>query len=56
MPDEEERALADDVPPRMVDCQRCSEEFDWQRDECPGCGWNKREWAESGRYGLSKSS
>lgn len=52
---ESERALADDVTPRQVDCQRCSEEFDWQADTCPHCGWEKSEWVENGRYGLGTS-
>jgi hypothetical protein len=52
----EGRALADDVAPRRVDCQRCSEEFDWRDDTCPHCGWEKDEWVASGRYGLAGSS
>lgn len=54
--DNEERQLAEDSPPRMVLCQRCSEEFDWREDTCPNCGWEKDEWAEQGRYGLAKSN
>lgn len=55
MPDEDGPRLAEDQPPNMNLCQRCSAEFDWNEDECPECGWNKREWAEAGRYGLAKS-
>lgn len=33
-------------------CQMCSTEFDWSNDECPHCGWDKRAWIESARYGL----
>lgn len=53
--DGEDRKLAEDRPPRTVLCQRCSEEFDWQADTCPECGWEKTEWIESGRYGLGSS-
>ncbi|WP_254536184.1 hypothetical protein [Halomarina litorea] len=53
---ESDAALSDDVGPRRVDCQRCSEEFDWQEDACPHCGWEKAEWVEEGRYGLAGSS
>lgn len=52
---EEDRQLAEDSPPRMVRCQRCSEEFDWNEDTCPNCGWDRAEWAEDGRYGLGRS-
>ncbi|MGQ5516519.1 hypothetical protein [Halococcus saccharolyticus] len=55
MPDDDERQLAEDSPPRMVLCQRCSEEFDWQKDSCPHCGWDRVDWTERGRYGLAKS-
>lgn len=55
MPDDDERQLAEDSPPRMVLCQRCSEEFDWQKDSCPHCGWDRADWTERGRYGLAKS-
>jgi ribosomal protein L37E len=53
--DDEDRKLAEDRQPRTVLCQRCSEEFDWEKDTCPECGWEKTEWIESGRYGLGSS-
>ena len=37
--DGEDRKLAEDRQPRTVLCQRCSEEFDWEQDTCPECGW-----------------
>ena len=55
MAEDDDRRLAEDRPPRMVMCQRCSEEFDWHEDTCPNCGWEKEEWTEGGRYGLAKS-
>lgn len=35
-------------------CLGCGEAFDWDDTVCPECGWNRDEWAESGRHGLSK--
>lgn len=55
MPDDDERQLAEDSPPRMVLCQRCSEAFDWREESCPHCGWEKAEWTDEGRYGLARS-
>jgi rRNA maturation endonuclease Nob1 len=55
MSDGDSRKLAEDRPARMVNCQWCSEKFDWREDTCPNCGWNKDEWASEGRYGLGKS-
>lgn len=52
---DDNRRLAEDRSPRMVKCQRCSEEFDWHEDMCPRCGWDTSEWVEEGRYGLAKS-
>lgn len=46
------RQLADDTHPRLVNCQKCSAEFDWQEAQCPECGWDRSEWVENGRYGL----
>lgn len=48
----DDRQLADDPHPRMVNCQKCSAEFDWREGTCPECGWEKDEWVENGRYGL----
>ena len=56
MTDDDERRLAEDSPPRMVLCQRCSNEFDWREDTCPDCGWNKDEWIDQNRYGLATST
>ena len=56
MAEDDERRLAEDRPPRMVQCQRCSEAFDWRKETCPHCGWEKSEWTDQGRYGLAKSS
>lgn len=36
-------------------CQNCSQAFDWSADECPHCGWDRRDWVDAGRYGLEKS-
>lgn len=55
MPEDTERRLAEDSPPQMVMCQWCSKEFDWHKDTCPHCGWDKDEWANQDRYGLAKS-
>jgi hypothetical protein len=55
MSEEDSRKLAEDRPPRMVNCQWCSEAFDWRKNTCPNCGWDKGEWASGGRYGLAKS-
>jgi ribosomal protein L37E len=55
MSENDDRKLAEDRPPRAVNCQRCSEEFDWHEATCPNCGWDKEEWASEGRYGLGKS-
>lgn len=55
MTTDKDRQLADDRSPRMVKCQWCSGEFDWRKDTCPHCGWEKAEWTEQGRYGLAKS-
>ncbi|WP_435077562.1 hypothetical protein [Halococcus sp. AFM35] len=55
MPEEDNRKLAKDRPPRTVNCQWCSEAFDWRKNTCPNCGWDKGEWASEGRYGLGKS-
>lgn len=33
-------------------CQKCSTVFDWSKDECPNCGWDKQDWIDDGRYGL----
>lgn len=52
MMDENQPRLSDDTAPHMALCQRCTEEFDWRKDTCPHCGWEKDEWASSGRYGL----
>ncbi|PSP65658.1 hypothetical protein BRC77_00455 [Halobacteriales archaeon QH_8_64_26] len=54
-PEEDGPRLAEGKEPDMNLCQHCSTEFDWNDDQCPECGWNKAEWVECGRYGLSKS-
>ncbi len=51
---ENEPRLSDDSSPNTALCQNCDEEFDWQRDSCPHCGWDKSEWVAAGRYGLAK--
>jgi ribosomal protein L37E len=51
----EDARVAETNEPETNECQRCSTEFDWHRDTCPECGWDKSEWVASGRYGLSKS-
>lgn len=35
-------------------CLDCSKPFDWGDGECPACGWDRDEWAASGRHGLEK--
>ncbi|MFC7186655.1 hypothetical protein [Halorubrum yunnanense] len=35
-------------------CLGCGEPFDWGEGECPECGWDRDEWATSGRHGLEK--
>ena len=36
-------------------CLGCGEPFDWGDVECPACGWDRDEWAASGRHGLEKA-
>lgn len=55
MADENEPRLAEDTTPQTALCQNCSQEFDWRKETCPHCGWDKNEWSSSGRYGLQTS-
>lgn len=52
--DENEPHHSEDTSPNTALCQNCNQEFDWRKQECPHCGWQKDEWVENDRYGLAQ--
>lgn len=55
MADENEPRLAHGTEPNTALCQRCGAEFDWTKDTCPECSWDKSQWVSGGRFGLGRS-
>ena len=37
------------------ECLGCGVDYDYDEGACPECGWDPREFAADGRYGLSKA-